>query len=131
MSCLSTYTIFDVMLNHRKNVKKNSTLYIFCDKCILRIQHRSKGSCIPVVSSFDRASVVRLFPNSGQVAKSSIFVCSNCPENRKWPTWVETPFSEWPDSQIRRNSENCRLRISNTVLFSEFVSLLAHKWSCW
>ena len=65
-----------------------------------------------------RSSVVRLFPNSGQVAKSSIFVCSNCPENLRWPTWVETPFSEWPDSLIRRNLENCRLTIRNTVLFS-------------
>ena len=78
---------------------------------------------------YDRISVVQLFPNSGQVAKSWSFVLSNGPENRRWPTWVETPFCEWPDCQIRRNSESCRLTISNTILFSQFLSLLALKWS--
>ena len=41
----------------------------------------------------DRTSVVQLFQNFGQVAKSSIFVCSNFSENRRWPTWDETTFS--------------------------------------
>ena len=78
---------------------------------------------------YDRISVVRLFPNSGQVAKYGIAVCSNGPENRRWPTWVETLFSKWPGYPIRRNSESCRLTISNTILFSQFLSLLALKWS--
>ena len=78
---------------------------------------------------YDRISVVRLFPNSGQVAKSQMFVWSKGPENRMWPTWVETLFSKWPGYPIRRNSESCRLTNSNTILFSQFLSLLAHKWS--
>ena len=48
----------------------------------------------------DRTSVVQLFQNFGQVAKSLIFVCSNFSENRRWPTWDETTFSEWPDYQM-------------------------------
>ena len=66
---------------------------------------------------------------SEQVAKSPIFVCSNFPENNRWPSWVETQFSKWPDYQIRRNLGNCRLTISNTILFSKFLLLLARKWS--
>ena len=76
-------------------------------------------------SNFDhRTSVVWLFQNSGQVAISFILVCSYCPENRRWSTWIETPFSKWLDCQIRRNLENSRLTIS-------FLLLLTHKksWS--
>ena len=73
---------------------------------------------------FDRTSVVRLFPNSGEVTKSPIFVCSNFSENRRWPTWVETPFSKWPDYRI---GEIWRIRgwqLASLSFSPNFLSLL-------
>ena len=96
-----------------------------------KIPTKENKNCFIFGIKTDRHYILRLFQNSGWVAKSLIFLYSNCPENRRWPTWVETPFSEWPNYQIRRNLENCRLTISKTILFSKFLLLQARKWSCW
>ena len=44
-----------------------------------------------------RNSVLWFFPISEQVAKLAILVSPNCSEKMRWPTWVETHFSECPD----------------------------------
>ena len=91
----------------------------------------------------DRYLVLWLFPNSRQVTKSPFCVCSNFLENRRWPTWVETHFSDVQKTESEKcrcttrspipfsdNLENCRLTISKTILFSKFlVTPGGRKWS--
>ena len=81
--------------SHIKKLKKskiqNSTEDQVCTPSKFQSTEASKN---------DRHSVSRLFTISRQVAKSPICVWLNCPEKMTWPTWVETPFSKWPDYRI-------------------------------
>ena len=65
-------------------------------------------------NKFYSYSVLQLFPNYGQVAKSQIFVCSNFSEN-----WVETHFS---DVQ-KPNRRNVGVQLGHQYHFRHFIEL--------
>ena len=86
-----------------------------------RLRGRRTKDLFTIALKYDRHSVSQLLTISGQFAESPICVCLNCPETRRWPTWVESPFSEWRDYQIPRSAKSCRLTIINNIRFSEFL----------